>query len=59
MSQRGAIESPCVSLCQIDHETRLCVGCRRTLDEIGAWLQFSDRERRRIIEELPKRGRRE
>lgn len=47
--------SPCVRLCSLDHETRNCVGCGRTLDEIGRWLTLSDAERRAIMAELPAR----
>ena len=55
MSPRGEMESPCVSICQINRATGECEGCRRTLQEIATWLQFSAEERRRIMDELPKR----
>jgi predicted Fe-S protein YdhL (DUF1289 family) len=55
MSPRGEIASPCVSICQIDRATGVCGGCRRTLQEIATWLQFTDAERRRIMADLPHR----
>ena len=41
-------DSPCIRLCRIDPATGLCVGCRRTLDEIAGWAGFSDDQRRTI-----------
>ncbi len=47
--------SPCIKLCAIDPDTRLCAGCGRTLTEIGRWASYSDEERRRIMHTLPER----
>ncbi|GGE77118.1 DUF1289 domain-containing protein [Stappia taiwanensis] len=52
------IQSPCVDICQIDAASGLCIGCRRTLDEIAAWGGLSDSERARIMAELPARAER-
>ncbi len=57
MSPRGEMESPCVSICQINRATGVCAGCQRTLQEIATWLQFSAEERRRIMNDLPNRKR--
>jgi len=51
------LESPCIKVCVIDPETRLCEGCYRTLAEIAQWARFSAEERRRIINALPARRR--
>ncbi|MEO6854876.1 MAG: DUF1289 domain-containing protein [Rhodoferax sp.] len=29
--------SPCVDICVMDVRGQQCIGCLRTLDEIGAW----------------------
>ncbi len=50
-----AISSPCVKLCQLDPATRLCLGCGRSLNEIGRWSNLSEAERRAIMTELPAR----
>ena len=34
--------SPCVNVCRIDETTGLCLGCRRTIEEIAAWSTMSD-----------------
>lgn len=48
--------SPCTKICQIHPDLRLCVGCYRTLDEIGRWGSMADSERREIMEILPSRA---
>jgi predicted Fe-S protein YdhL (DUF1289 family) len=50
-----AIASPCVNICRIDRASRLCQGCARTIDEIARWTALSDKDRDRIIAELPGR----
>jgi predicted Fe-S protein YdhL (DUF1289 family) len=47
--------SPCVRLCSLDPATRFCVGCGRSIEEIGHWLTYSDAERRAIMAALPAR----
>ncbi|WP_371126280.1 DUF1289 domain-containing protein [Bosea sp. (in: a-proteobacteria)] len=47
-----AISSPCVKLCQLDPTTRHCLGCGRSLDEIGRWSSLSEAERRAIMARL-------
>lgn len=53
--KRAEIESPCVQICVIHPETRLCTGCARSIDEIGAWSRMSPEVRRAIMDELPNR----
>ncbi|MCC6709049.1 MAG: DUF1289 domain-containing protein [Gammaproteobacteria bacterium] len=49
------MDSPCISLCILDEEHGVCRGCYRTLDEIGAWSQYSSEQRRRIMAALDTR----
>lgn len=53
--KRAEIESPCVKLCSIHPETRLCLGCARSMDEIAGWGRMDPQERARIMAELPGR----
>ncbi len=53
---RDEIESPCIKICVIHPETRLCTGCKRTIDEIGAWSRLSPEARREVMEDLPTRS---
>lgn len=54
--QRAEIESPCIKICVIEPETRLCTGCLRTIDEIGAWSSLSNEDRRAVMDDLPNRA---
>jgi predicted Fe-S protein YdhL (DUF1289 family) len=46
--------SPCIGICQLDAQ-QLCVGCRRTLDEIAEWPLATEARRREILHELASR----
>ncbi|MCX7929678.1 MAG: DUF1289 domain-containing protein [Chlorobi bacterium] len=46
------IETPCRKICRIDHQTRLCIGCKRTRTEIAQWLFYTPAERRAIMQKL-------
>jgi len=47
--------SPCIGICTIQRESPYCLGCKRTIEEIGRWVMMDEQERRRIIDELPTR----
>ena len=53
---RDEIESPCVKICMIHPEARICVGCYRTTDEIATWGRMPAPERKRLVAELPERA---
>ncbi len=54
--KRGEIESPCIKLCTVHPVERICVGCYRTIDEIGGWSRLTPEARRAIMAELPSRA---
>ena len=54
--KRAEIESPCVKICQIHPQARICIGCYRTMDEIGRWSRMTPEERRAVMAELPARA---
>ncbi|OCJ12684.1 Fe-S oxidoreductase [Rhizobium sp. AC27/96] len=47
--------TPCILICSIDDITGYCFGCGRTAAEIGAWMSYSDDERRKLMDVLPER----
>lgn len=53
--KREEVESPCVKICVVHPEARLCTGCLRTIDEITRWSRMSPVERREIMNHLPER----
>lgn len=54
--QRDEIESPCVKICVVHPEARICTGCLRSIDEISRWSRMTAIERREIMNELPSRA---
>jgi predicted Fe-S protein YdhL (DUF1289 family) len=56
MRQPGvAVPSPCVNVCRLDESRGLCLGCRRTLAEIGAWSRLSDADKLAVWAQLEHR----
>ena len=49
------IKTPCVKVCFVDPKQGLCVGCFRTMEELGKWMRYSDAERDGIMQDLPRR----
>ena len=54
--KRAEVESPCVKLCVVHPEARICVGCYRSIDEIAGWSRLTPDQRRAIMAELPSRA---
>ena len=42
-------ESPCIRNCTLDHDD-ICLGCFRSLDDICAWGDASNEQRREMLE---------
>ncbi len=54
--KRNEIESPCVRICVVHPEARICTGCNRTTDEISRWSKMTPEERQEIMAALPDRS---
>ncbi len=54
--RRDEVDSPCVKLCVIHPEARLCMGCFRSIEEITAWQRLTPEARRALMAELPARA---
>jgi len=52
---RDEVESPCVKICVVHPQARICTGCLRSIDEITRWTKMTPEERRAIMEALPER----
>ena len=53
---RPEADSPCIKICVIHPEERLCVGCYRTIEEIATWSRLSAVERQAVTADLPSRA---
>ncbi|WP_280138399.1 DUF1289 domain-containing protein [Pseudovibrio denitrificans] len=47
--------SPCLKLCQLDEERKMCVSCWRLLSEIAGWGSLSTQAQHTILAKLPAR----
>lgn len=54
--KRDEIQSPCVKICVVHPEARICTGCYRSIEEIAGWGRMSNDERASIINDLPARS---
>lgn len=50
-----AVDSPCIKVCAVDGETGQCLGCGRTLNEIGGWVKLGPEGRGAVMAKLPER----
>ena len=55
VAMSSLIESPCVKVCAIDATTGWCLGCGRSMVEIGAWSTLAPARRRAVMDELEAR----
>ena len=52
---RDEIESPCIKICVVHPEARICTGCLRSIDEITQWSRMTPEARRSVMAALPDR----
>ena len=50
-----AVSSPCINVCTLDPAGTLCLGCGRTLAEIGEWASASPGRQREIARDAAAR----
>lgn len=55
-SMTRRVMSPCIGICMIDPKgSGFCLGCKRTVAEIGRWQMLDDPQRQAVIDQLPGR----
>ena len=54
--KRDEIQSPCIKICVVHPEARICTGCYRSIDEIRDWSKMTNDERASIMNDLPARA---
>ena len=43
------LPSPCISVCELDQATGLCLGCYRNRQEIKAWRDMDEAAQRQLL----------
>jgi len=46
--KKQKIPNPCVNLCSLNNNN-VCIGCYRTIDEVGAWGRYDDEQRLQVL----------
>ncbi|WP_278922416.1 DUF1289 domain-containing protein [Pseudophaeobacter profundi] len=54
--QRDEIQSPCINICVVHPEARICTGCYRSIEEITKWSKLSVSARAAVMADLPNRA---
>ncbi len=54
--KRDEVQSPCIQICVVHPEARICTGCYRSIDEITRWSKMTNDERASLLEQLPARA---
>jgi predicted Fe-S protein YdhL (DUF1289 family) len=49
LNDMDLIASPCVGVCTVDRARGICIGCLRTLQEIGAWRNMTLDQKRATV----------
>jgi len=47
--------SPCINICRMDAQGKLCLGCQRTLEEIAGWSRFDNATRLLVLARVAER----
>jgi predicted Fe-S protein YdhL (DUF1289 family) len=50
-----SVPSPCISVCQLDTASNLCIGCLRHVDEIRDWPILTAEEKTAVLERIEAR----
>ena len=50
------VSTPCINICRMDEQNRLCIGCFRTLEELKRWSSMSEDQRLEIMAQLEARA---
>ena len=50
-----SVPSPCISVCQLDDASGLCIGCLRNVDEIRDWPIMTAEEKQGILAKIETR----
>jgi len=45
------VRSPCVDICKLDSDF-VCIGCRRTIDEVLKWPEYTDEQKKAVLDRL-------
>jgi len=45
------VVSPCINICKLDSDF-VCIGCGRTIDEVLKWLEYTDEQKKAVLDRI-------
>ncbi|MFH1000608.1 MAG: DUF1289 domain-containing protein [Bacteroidota bacterium] len=48
------VKNPCINVCRTD-KNGICLGCKRSLEEIGDWSKYSNEQKISVLENISQR----
>jgi predicted Fe-S protein YdhL (DUF1289 family) len=48
----ASVKSPCKSVCQLIPGTETCKACKRTVEEITNWYDYTPAERKAVVKRI-------
>jgi hypothetical protein len=49
------VKNPCINVCRTD-KNGICLGCKRSLEEIGDWSKYSNEQKISVLENISQEG---
>jgi len=46
-----ALSSPCVDVCELDSDF-VCIGCGRNIDEVLKWREYTDEQKKAVLDRI-------
>jgi len=46
-----SIESPCIDVCKLNSDF-VCIGCGRTIDEVLKWPEYTDVQKKAVLDRI-------
>lgn len=44
------VKSPCILVCKLEND--VCIGCKRTKEEITLWTKYTDEEKQKVLDRI-------
>ena len=48
----ASVKSPCKNVCQLEIGTETCKACKRTVEEITNWYDYTPAERKAVVKRI-------
>ena len=46
------VKSPCNRNCNVEYPSKICIGCKRHINEIVGWTVFTEEEKQKVLDRI-------